>query len=287
MKFIKPIVGISKIIDGYDAVICGFNGVLTKGSGIDAQALQALAACARSGRPVVLATNSPLRVKEIAALAGGADFSGISFLQAVVSAGELLHYQLKNGGLPLAVGEKYYNLGGCGAAGIFAGLPYRQVEDIGGADFVFIGDARKPDDTVENYAPLLEHACALGLPLICAGNDISSYAGGEISLGGGAIAEQYAVLGGKIAACGKPAAGFLNYVLESFGSLPQKILWIGDSMATDIKSGNLLNADTLLISKGIHVNFLGEGYIPDVEKARRLAMNFDVYPDYVISGLRW
>ena len=65
------------------------------------------------------------------------------------------------------------------------------------------------------------------------------------------------------------------------------MLFIGDSFATDIKAAHLLEADTILISKGIHVNFLGEGYIPDVEKARNLATNFDVYPDYVASGLRW
>ena len=75
--------------------------------------------------------------------------------------------------------------------------------------------------------------------------------------------------------------------MESFSLGCHKVLFIGDSFPTDIKSGSLLEADTVLISKGIHVNFLGEGYIPDVEKTRDLAMNFDVYPDYVISGLRW
>ena len=60
------------------------------------------------------------------------------------------------------------------------------------------------------------------------------------------------------------------------------LLW-----ASSTKSANFLNADTVLISKGIHVNFLGEGYIPDVEKTREMSQDYEVYPDYVISGLRW
>ena len=31
MKMIKPIVNVSKVADAYDAVLCGFNGVLHDG----------------------------------------------------------------------------------------------------------------------------------------------------------------------------------------------------------------------------------------------------------------
>ena len=41
-----------------------------------------------------------------------------------------------------------------------------------------------------------------------------------------------------------------------------------------------------LVSKGVHVSFLGEGYIPDVTKTRELGNMIEAYPDYVISGLR-
>ena len=66
-----------------------------------------------------------------------------------------------------------------------------------------------------------------------------------------------------------------------------KILVIGDNLATDIKGANLVGFDSVLLSKGIHVNFLGEGYISDVAKTRELSTNLDAYPDYVISNLRW
>lgn len=287
MKIIKPVVGVSKIIDGYNAVLCGFNGVLYNGETVNKEALQALYKMAQSGKKVVIITNSVMRVREVAQILADGNLSDLNFLTSIVSAGEVLHYRLKKPVSLGLTGRKYYNLGSSDAETVFDGLEYHKAESIDDADFAFIGAVKNAADTIDDYMPDLEHVFARNLPLICAGNDVSTYCNGQISLGSGAIAEQYAVMGGKIYALGKPEFKFLHYALEGLFDLKPNVLFIGDSFATDIKSGHSLEADTILISKGIHVNFLGEGYIPDVEKARNLATNFDVYPDYVISGLRW
>lgn len=287
MKIIKPIVGISKIIDNYDGIVCGFNGVLYNGGAVIDEALHALKKSSGIGKKIAVLSNSPLRVQQIADLISKGDISSLTSFDCIISAGEVLHYRLKNFLKSGILGTKYFNLGGNADQGIFAGLAYQKVLDIANADFLFMGNVKSAGDTIEVYTPFLEYAHGLGLPLICAGNDTAAFDCGEICLGGGAVAEQYAVMGGKIITCGKPQAEVLNYALEDFIPDLKKILFIGDSFATDIKSGDILNTDTVLISKGIHVNFLGEGYIPDIEKARNLAMNFDVYPDYVVSGLRW
>ena len=52
---------------------------------------------------------------------------------------------------------------------------------------------------------------------------------------------------------------------------------LGDNIATDIKGANLLGVSSALISKGVHVNFLGEGYIPDVAKTRELATAWNLF----------
>ena len=78
----------------------------------------------------------------------------------------------------------------------------------------------------------------------------------------------------------------MQYALEGLDQVGN-ILIVGDNVATDIKSASLLKLDSVLISKGRHVNFLGEGYIPDVAKTRELSNNYDVSPNYVISALRW
>ncbi len=287
MKIIKPIVGISKIIDNYDVVVCGLNGVLYDGEHVKQDAVDALMKCAANGKKTVIVTNSSLRVAEICDILSGGKLGELNYLSAVVSAGEVLHYCLKNPQHFGLSGNRYYNLGNRAAEGVFAGLDYIKVVRPDDADFAFIGMPDKETDTLDDYARALEHCFALGLPLVAAGNDVSTYYNGQISLGSGAVAEQYAVMGGVIYTIGKPAPDFVKYALEGVVKPESKVLFIGDGFATDIKSANLYNADAVLISKGIHVNYLGEGYIPDVEKARNLAMNFDVYPDYVVSGLRW
>lgn len=287
MKLIKPIVSISKIIEGYDAVICGYNGVLSKGAGINFDAMIALQKCTEKGKKVAVLSNAPQRVRE---LIEQMNVSGLnlSFLETVITAGEVAHYCLKNLKEMNLPGKKYYNLGGKNAAdAIFDGLDYQNMPSISGADFIFMADLRAGTDKVEDYTTELEHACSLNLPMVCVGNDVSTYKDGEICIGSAALAEQYAVLGGQIITIGKPEQKILSYVTECFGEEVKKILFIGDCFATDIKSGEVLGADTLLISKGVHVHSLGEGYIPDVEKARNLALHYNVFPDYVGSGLRW
>ncbi len=67
----------------------------------------------------------------------------------------------------------------------------------------------------------------------------------------------------------------------------KRILMIGDSIATDIRGAAAAQLSGCLVSKGVHVSFLGEGYIPDVTKTRELGNMFGACPDYVISRLRW
>ena len=151
-----------------------------------------------------------------------------------------------------------------------------------------MGSAADPEATIDQYMQILEYAASMNIPLICAGNDTSSFQSGKICLAAGAVAEQYAALGGRIITVGKPDPKILSYTLEGMDDIsPKNILFIGDNITTDIKGANLVGVDCVLVSKGVHVNFLGEGYIPDVAKTREIANNYDAYPDYVISNLRW
>ncbi|HCU59190.1 MAG TPA: hypothetical protein DIC64_04330 [Alphaproteobacteria bacterium] len=283
MKQITPIVGISKIIGSYDSVVCGYDGVLTKGNGISSEALKALKNMHDRGLPVVILSNSPLRMSELAQNLKDVSFD-LSNLTSIVTAGEILHYKLKNN---TKLGKRYYNLGGDADKGIFEGLDYQKVSSLNEADFIFIGDINPAKENVEDYNMELQTAVAMRLPLVCVGTDVATHKDGEVCLSAGAIAEQYTLLGGSIITVGKPDQSVLAYAQESFPTSVKKTLFIGDSFLSDMKSGAHMGADMLLISKGIHMHALGEGYIPDVQKARQLALTYDVYPDYLISGFRW
>ena len=282
MKPIMPIVGISKIISTYQTFVCGIDGVLCKGEEMLAEPLKALQSVHESGKNVVLYSNTPLRVSQIAQKLIQNSFN-LSSLKAVITAGEILHYKLKQN---TTLGQKYYNLGGKLSNGIFASLSYRQTKVLHEADFLFIGDINPEKLNIEDYEKDLQTAAALHLPLVCCGTDITAHFKGEVFLSAGGVAEQYAVMGGDIITVSKTDADMIAYIKEA---LPHegKILLAGDSFASDMKAASMLNADGLLISKGIHVHALGEGYIPDVQKARDLAISYNLYPEYVISELRF
>lgn len=289
IKMIKPIVNASKIMEKYNTVVLGLRGVITDGNDIDADVINALVSMKRQGMNVVVLSNTTKRTESVIRFLHEKKVP-LAVFDSIVTAGEIVHYQLKAKNTEFdKIGKSYYRLGDKSYTGVFSGLTeYKEVSSLAQADFVYIENVAKENDTIDNYIPILEHAASLSIPMLCVGNDTSTYVDGKIILGAGAIAEQYAILGGKIITKGKPDTKLFAYAIDGLPNVKKdKILVIGDSLPTDIKGAKLLGVDSMLISKGIHVNYLGEGYIPDVAKTRELAANFDASPDYVISSLRW
>lgn len=287
IKMIKPIVNISKVIEPFNTVVVGCSGVLTEENGVKSEAVEALVSLKRKGKHIILLSNTARRVESMVAWLHENKVPLVVF-DAVVTAGEILHYKFKaRQGEFAALGTTYYCLGDCREMGMFANLGYQRTDDLSRADFMYVSEVCGAK-TIDDFLPSLEHAAGLGIPMVCAGNDTSTYCNGDIGLAPGALAEQYAVLGGKIITVGKPDAKIIAYALDGVpGVKKESVVVIGDNIATDIKGANLLGVSSILVSKGVHVNFLGEGYIPDVAKTRELATNFDAYPDFVVSNLRW
>lgn len=286
MKMIKPIVNLSKVSGDYDTFVFGFNGVLFDGNRILPEAESCLRNLAALRKKIVIVTNSYLRVAEIATLLRQENIP-LDFFSNIVSAGEILHYKLKAAQNEYAaIGNSYYLLGAKEDMGVFSGLPFNEVSSVERAHFLYMSKANSSDELIDSYRPVLEQAVGLGLPFVCAGNDTSCFIGGKLSLAAGALAEAYAILGGQIITIGKPDARILRYALEGIGETGRVVV-IGDNVATDIKMASMLDYDSILISKGRHINYLGEGYIPDVAKTRELSGSYNVSPNCVISAMRW
>ncbi len=286
MKMIKPIVNFAKIADSFDTFIFGYNGVISYGNGIIPSAAECLKNLAAMRKKIVIISNSNLRTLEIVEQLSTAGISPAIFSN-IVTAGEILHYRLKfPSGNYHALGKLYYQIGAVPYSGIMSGLPLQRVASLEKAHFLFMAQTQNPTDTIDNYRADLEQAVSYGLPFVCAGNDTSCFENGKPVIAPGAVAEAYAVLGGRVITMGKPDLGILNYALEGIADLG-KIVIIGDNISTDIKMASLAKIPSILISKGRHINYLGEGYIPDVAKTRELANSFDVEPEGVISEVRW
>lgn len=285
MKMIKPVVNISKIMDSHDVYVCGLNGVIYDGQNFFPEAIEALIRLRKNGKQVVLLSNTAMRLTELIEKMYAAGVSPRLF-NNIITMGEVLHSQLQVGSHRYAaLGQVFYNLGD-GDTSVFEGLNYHNTENASRADFLYIGSA--PSHIAEDYMEILSHSASLNIPMLCIGNDTSAFINGEIGSASASIAEQYAILGGRIVTLGKPDKQIISYAIEEYKNIPSdRILMIGDSVSTDIKGANNAGLASMLVSKGIHVNYLGEGYIPDVTKTRELSTTIGAAPDYVISNLRW
>ncbi|MBQ9234984.1 MAG: TIGR01459 family HAD-type hydrolase [Alphaproteobacteria bacterium] len=286
MKMIKPIVNFAKIADDYDTFVFGFNGVLSDGNVIFPAAADCLKKLAAMKKKIVIVSNMALRVVEVVEQLQKCGVPAGVFAN-IVTAGEMLHYRLKYPrGDYEAVGEIYYQIGDAAYSKVMSNLPHQRTNMISKAHFLFMSSTASANDTIDAYRPSLEQAVSFGLPFICAGNDTSCFKEGKLSLAPGAFAEAYAVLGGRVITLGKPDVRMLNYALEGLGDI-SRVVVVGDNAATDIKMAAIAGYPSVLVSKGRHINYLGEGYIPDVAKTRELSNSFDVSPDCVISEVRW
>ena len=272
-------------MDSHDVYVCGLNGVIYNGQSFLPEAIEALIRLRKNGKQVVLLSNTAMRLTELIEKMYAAGVSPRLF-NNIITMGEVLHSQLQAGSQRYAaLGQVYYNLGD-GDTAVFEGLNYQNTENASRADFLYIGSA--PSHIAEDYMDILSHSASLNIPMLCIGNDTSAFVNGEIGSASASIAEQYAILGGRILTLGKPDKQIVAYAIESYKNTPSdRILLIGDSVSTDIKGANNAGISSMLISKGIHVNYLGEGYIPDVTKTRELSTSTGAAPDYVISNLRW
>lgn len=266
---------ISRIKDEFDIAICGMNGVFVKGSYICPNQIDTLVKIYQSGKKVMIATNSGWRVHQIFCWLKQ---NGVpmNIFSAIISAGEIAHFYLKNN---QTLGKRYYPLSQCN---IMQGLDFEKTADIKTADFV-LAETDMQGLNVDQCMAFLGEALRRKLPLVCVGNNTSILTENGISGSVGMLAEQYAMQGGKIIPFGKPDARIGAYLCENIADFKcSRCLIIGDCMATDMRLGNSIKAQTLLLTNGVH-------QLPQPTSAQidDLSRNYGLNIDYYMEELRW
>ena len=268
---------LSRIHEDFDTVICGVNGVILSGENVVSSSLDVLIKLYQNNKNICIASNSSLRVWDLYKLL---KHKGVpmEIFSAMVTAGEVAHFYLKN---ETSLGNAYYNLAQH-ASNVAQGLPYRATDSLVLADFI-IAETDDCGFLSEKYYPQLEQALQLRLPLLCVGNDVTVISSGESKINAGAVAEQYAMMGGKIIPFGKPDVRMISYLTEDIANFDGKrCLVVGDCMSTDIRMGNNFGTKTLFLTDGVHQ--LHDNVETQLED---LAEHYGLRVDYYTEDLQW
>ena len=143
-------------------------------------------------------------------------------------------------------------------------------------------------ETPEDYRGRFEVAVERGLEMICANPDRVVQRGDQLIYCGGALADLYEDMGGRVLMAGKPYAPIYDLALHEAGDVdPARVLCIGDGVITDVKGAADHNLDCLFIARGIHGEAAMRDGRLDAAAVEALLAAEGVTARYAMSDLVW
>lgn len=279
MTDFTDISGLGEIAENYDALLCDLWGVVHNGAISFPDACQALERFRAERGPVILITNSP---RPSAAIPEQLDQVGVvgEIFDAIVTSGDATMNELAR----RAPGPAF-KLGPDRDDVIYENLSMNFTE-LKDAEFIsctglFNDDTETPDD----YRAILSEAADMGLSMVCANPDVQVKRDGKLIYCGGALAQLYDQIGGKVIYAGKPHPPIYElsraWVEEIAGyDIPKdRILTIGDNIFTDLLGAQQEDYDCLFIQDGLHESNAG--------KLKALLTEHGISARYMADGLRW
>jgi HAD superfamily hydrolase (TIGR01459 family) len=275
---------LAAVLDGYDAILCDVWGVIHNGRKIYPGAATALSRARERGKIVILLTNVP---KPRGPIPGQLDRIGFprAAWDGIVTSGDAIRAELakRAPGPMLKIGPAEDKPLWDGL-----GLTFSELQD---ARFIGISGPNKVDETPADYADLLNLAWARDLEMLCANPDIVVQWGDRLIWCAGAIARDYAHLGGRVVMAGKPSPPIYELAYRELEEragkkLPrERILAIGDGLATDVRGANDQGLDCLFIAGGMHGDHLKTGNALDSAKVKASLAAERVSARYVLGEL--
>ena len=244
--------GLADLADRYDALLCDIWGVIHNGRESFPAACDALVRFNAEKGPVVLISNSPrpsVHVYEQLDALGVPRNAWTAFVSSGDATRTLLAQRAP--GPAWAIGPER-------DAPLYEGLG---LTFAGPEEAAFIACTGPYDDEIEtpdDYRDQLKMCARRGLTMICANPDKVVQRGDRLIYCGGALADLYAAMDGSVLMAGKPYAPIYALALaEAQAALGhpldrQRVLCIGDGIATDVRGANDQGLDCLFIARGIH-----------------------------------
>jgi len=178
---------------------------------------------------------------------------------------------------------------------LYEGLDLTGAHDANDAAFISVtGPYDDTTETPEDYRERLTPAVARGLEMICANPDRVVQRGDSIIYCGGAIADLYESMGGRVVMAGKPFAPIYALALKEAEGLMgrpvdrSRVLCIGDGVVTDVLGAAEQALDCLFIAQGIHGDAAkGTDGTLDPARAAELLRAETTFARYAALELTW
>lgn len=282
--------GLSEIADRYDVLLCDVWGVIHNGRESWPAPLEALTRFQAEGHgQVVLISNSPRPSEDVVAQLDALNVPRAAW-RAFVTSGDATRAELarRAPGPAWAIGPERDNVVYQGTGVVLA---------VGPDDAAFVSCTGPYDDateTPEDYRERFEGAVARDLEMICANPDIVVQKGDRLIYCGGALAQLYAAMGGRVTMAGKPHGPIYDLAIKEAEALlgrsvdRSRVLCIGDGVVTDVRGANAQGLDCLFIASGIHGDSArGADDRVDAERAAELLKAETTYARYAMLELAW
>lgn len=281
MRFLQRV---DEIADGYDAILCDVWGVIHNGRSVFPGAAEALLRLRRAGKHVILLTNVPKPRGPIPAQLDRLGFPRAAY-DAIVTSGDAIRAELgaRAPGPMFKIGPEYDRV-------LWEGLGL-SMSGIETARFVGVSGLNDDREAPESYTDLLQQARTRDLDMLCANPDIVVRVGDDLIWCAGALARDYAALGGRVIMAGKPHAPIYKLAYKELAEIAghvvpnARILCIGDGVATDILGANAQGLDSLFIASGMHGEALTSNGALDVAKVETALAAENASATYVMALL--
>jgi HAD superfamily hydrolase (TIGR01459 family) len=280
--------GLARLTGDYDVLLCDVWGVIHNGRESFPSACAALARWRAETGPVLLISNSPRPGPEVAAQLDGLAVPREAWT-GIVTSGDATRGLLRE----RAPGPAW-RIGPERDAPLYEGLGLT-FSDLSEARFIACTGPNDDEvETPEDYRAVLTDAAARGLEMVCANPDRVVQRGDRLIYCGGALADLYERLGGRVAMAGKPFAPIYDLALSRAASARGRpvdrasVLAIGDGLATDIAGAQAQELDRLFIAAGIHA---AETRGPDGSLSRTAVEDLldgaELSADFAMDDLAW
>jgi HAD superfamily hydrolase (TIGR01459 family) len=260
-------------------------GVMHNGVRPYATSVAACEAFRNQGGTVLLVTNAPRPRESVARQLDQIGVAATAY-DGIVSSGDVSRSLIA-----AWAGRRILHIGPARDLPVFAGLDAATGATAEDAEVaVCTGLYEDETETPADYAGLLAKLRSRAVPMICANPDQTVERGGRIVYCAGAIATAYEALGGIVSYAGKPFPPIYELALEIGSALrrapvaKERVLAIGDGVATDIAGAGRFGVRSVYVASGVHIR-MGERMADAA--ARLFAVDDALKPVAVMSEFVW